>query len=309
MLSANRIGEKYEILDVLGRGAMGTVYSGRDVRTGRRVAIKALHVRGALDPADPGVRRFDQEARIAGSLDSEHVVRLLDIDRDPETDAPFLVMELLAGEDLERSIERRGTLPVDLALGIAAQACLGLEAAHAAGVVHRDIKPGNLFLSLHDRGHVVVKILDFGLAKIRRTPPERFDGAARAGLSPPQVSLTTSGRMVGSPLYMSPEQVDGSTGIDARTDVFSLGLTLYTMLAGAPPQRGKSLVEMIHRALHEQVPPVHEVAPSVPARVSALVTRATRLAREDRFPGAAAMREAIQALLPAGFTLRAEMLR
>ena len=146
-MSDNLIGRKYEIVEVLGRGGMGTVYAGKHVRTGRRVAIKLMHDGGTLEADHPDLLRFEQEARIAGSLESPHIAQIIDIDRDPETDAPFLVMELLKGEDLQTLLDRVGPLPVEVALCIVMQACLGLEAAHVAGVVHRDIKPSNLFLA------------------------------------------------------------------------------------------------------------------------------------------------------------------
>lgn len=299
-----RIGENYEIAEVLGRGAMGTVYSGTDLRTGRKVAIKSLQIQGGFGPEDPDLQRFEQEARIAGSLSSPHIAHVLDIGREPETDAPFLVMEHLVGEDIEAAIERVGPLPVDVALSIAEQACAGLEAAHSAGVVHRDIKPANLFLSRADDGRIMVKILDFGIAKIRRLPP---DAAAAGALTAPQVSLTATGQILGSPLYMSPEQVDGTTGVDARADVYSLGLTLYAMLTGAAPHRdAKSFVELLYAIQNVPTRPVREMAPWVPAEVEALVSRATMIDRDKRFFTIAAMHSAIRALVSENFALREE---
>jgi serine/threonine protein kinase len=304
-MTESLVGGKYEIDRVLGRGAMGTVYAARNVRTGRRVAIKSLNVPGAMAADDPDLLRLEQEARIAGSLESQHVAPVLDIDRDPESGAPFLVMELLDGEDLDALLERVGPLSPDTALRIAAQACLGLDAAHAAGVVHRDIKPANLFLARREGGEVVVKILDFGLAKIRRLPPDR----AVAGLAAPAVSITATGQMLGSPLFMSPEQVEGSDRVDARSDVFSMGATLYAMLTGAAPHAAtKSFVELLHRLTTEPPRPAREVAPWLPAGVAALVDRATRLPQGERFESAAALREAILALLPGGAALRQDML-
>jgi serine/threonine protein kinase len=302
------IGDKYELSHVLGRGAMGTVYAAKNLLTGRRVAIKSLHVGGVLDPQDPDLLRFQQEARIAGSLESEHVAQVLDIERDPATGLPFLVMELLRGEDLQALLERIGPLPVDVALRIAAQACAGLEAAHGAAVVHRDIKPGNLFLARQKAGAVVVKILDFGMAKIRRGQ-DVSASAASGFLQAPQASMTETGQILGSPLYMSPEQVDGTKHVDARSDVFSLGVTLYAMLVGKPPHADvKSFVLLLQAIATKPVPPLGSVAPWVLPEVAALIERATRLDRNERFPSVAAMREAIQSLLSGGTALREEML-
>jgi serine/threonine protein kinase len=302
------IGDKYELSHVLGRGAMGAVYAAKNLRTGRRVAIKTLQVAGVLDPQDPDLRRFEQEARIAGSLESEHVAQVLDIERDPTNGLPFLVMELLRGEDLQALLDRVGPLPVDAALRIAAQAAQGLEAAHRAGVVHRDIKPGNLFLARRTAGEVVVKILDFGLAKIRPRP-DASASAASGHLAAPQVPMTETGQILGSPLYMSPEQVDGTKHVDARSDVFSLGITIYAMLCGKPPHADqKSFTLLLQDIVTKPVPPLGSVAPWVDPQVSALVERATRLDRDERFPSVTAMREAIQPLLAEGAPLREEML-
>jgi len=294
---------------LLGQGTMGTVYAAKDLRTGRRVAIKSLHLRGALDPKDPDLLRFQQEARIAGALDSQHVVEVLDVELDPPSGAPYLVMELLRGEDLQSLLDRVGPLPVKTASRIAAQACAGLVAAHAAGVVHRDIKPGNLFLARREAGQIVVKIVDFGIAKIRRLPPDAVTGAASGALVAPQVSMTESGQLLGSPLYMSPEQVEGTKGIDARSDVFSLGVTLFAMLAGKPPHADvKGFALLLSRISTEPVPSIRGAAPGVGPEVAALIERATRLPREERFAGAAEMLEAMQPLLSGSTALREEML-
>ncbi|MRG95746.1 serine/threonine-protein kinase [Polyangium spumosum] len=301
-----RIGDHYQLSAVLGRGAMGTVYAAKDLRTGKRVALKALHVRGFLDPRDPDVLRFEQEARIAGSLASEHIAQVFDIERDPETEAPFLVMELLRGEDLQSLLDRVGPLSVDVALRIAAQAARGLAAAHAAGVVHRDVKPGNLYLARQHGGEIVVKVLDFGIAKIRRLP---VDLSAGAGLTAPQASMTATGQLLGSPLYMSPEQVDGAKGLDARSDVFSLAVTLYAMLAGRPPHADvKSFPMLLTRISTTPMPRIRAAAPWVSPEVEALLDHAAQLDREARFPNAAGLLDAIEPLLPAGAALREELL-
>ncbi|UQA60907.1 serine/threonine-protein kinase [Polyangium aurulentum] len=303
------IGDKYELSRVLGRGAVGVVYAAKNLRTGRRVAIKSLQVRGVLDPQDPDLLRFEQEARIAGSLESQHIAQVLDIERDPATGLPFLVMELLRGEDLQALLDRVGPLPVDVALRIATQACAGLDAAHGAGVVHRDIKPGNLFLARREGGEVVVKILDFGIAKIRRLPPDASASAASGILAAPQESMTETGQLLGSPLYMSPEQVAGAKDIDARSDVFSLGVTLYAMVCGKAPHAGiKSFASLLQHLETTPPPPLREVAPWVPPEIAALVERATRIDRGERIPSAAALLESMAPFLSGGTALREDML-
>ncbi|WP_170319571.1 serine/threonine-protein kinase [Polyangium spumosum] len=295
----------YEIVRVLGQGGMGTVYEARSTKTGRPVAIKWLHVRPFASD-DPDLLRFEQEARIAGSLDSPHVAGAIAVDRDPETGVPFQVMELLDGEDVRSLIARAGPLRPEIALRIVGQACEGLAAAHAVSVIHRDIKPENLFLARGGDGEVTVKLLDFGVAKIRRTPEAAGEGGA---LTAPAVSMTQSGQVIGTPLYMAPEQIENAKQVDARCDVYSMGVTLYAMLAGAPPHAHvKSLVELLYAITTQPPPPLAEVAPWVRAEVVRFVERAMAQAREDRFPSVEAMREALRPLLPEGVSLRQEAL-
>ena len=295
----------YEIVRVLGQGGMGTVYEARSTKTGRRVAIKWLHVR-PFAPDDPDLLRFEQEARIAGSLDSPHVVAALAVDHDPESGVPFQVMELLDGEDVRALLGRVGPLRPDVALRILAQACEGLAAAHAVSVIHRDIKPENLFLARGGDGEVTVKLLDFGVAKIRRTPEAVGEGGA---LTAPAVSMTQSGQVIGTPLYMAPEQIENPKKVDARCDVYSMGVTLYAMLAGAPPHAHvKSLVELLYAITTQPPPPLAESAPWVPAEIARFVEKATAHARENRFPSVEAMRDALRPLLHEGVSLRQEAL-
>ncbi len=291
----------YEIVRVLGQGGMGTVYEARSAKTGRHVAIKWLHVR-PFAPDDPDLLRFEQEARIAGALDSPHVVAVDAVARDPETGVPFQVMELLEGEDVRTLLGRVGPLRPDVALRILGQACEGLAAAHAASVIHRDIKPENLFLARREGGEVVVKLLDFGVAKIRRTPEAAGDGGA---LTAPAISMTQSGQVLGTPLYMAPEQIDKPKQVDARCDVYSMGVTLYAMLAGAPPHASvKSIVELLYAITTKLPPPLGEAAPWVSDEIVTFVEKAMAHAREDRFGSVKAMLEAIQPLVPEGVSLR-----
>jgi len=301
-----QLGDKYQLSAILGQGATGTVYAAKNVRSQRRVAIKSLHLRPGLDPGSPELLRFEQEARIAGAIESSHIAQVLDIEHDPATNLPFLVMELLRGEDLQSLLNRVGPLPADVALRITAQACAGLAAAHAARVIHRDIKPANIFLAKQEKGRIVVKILDFGIAKIRR---QQDMSTSSQGLSAPAVSMTETGQMLGSPLFMSPEQVDGTRHVDERSDLFSLGVTLFTMLAGkAPHAEVKSLPMLLNRLVNLPPPPIRTLAHWVAPQVETFVQKASAFHRDDRFSTANDMLAALETILPNGTDLQEDML-
>ncbi len=215
------LGGKYVVEYEIARGGMGRVVAARHVKLGRRVAIKTIHKALVGDP--DVLRRFDREARAVASLHSKHVVRVLDIETTDDGE-PFIVMELLHGADLGALVKRNGPLPVKDAVRYALDACDALTEAHAAGIVHRDIKPGNIFLTESD-AEPVLKVLDFGLAKA--LPGASYEGADHTAAS-------LSGSIVGSPPFMSPEQIQGFP-VDARTDVWSLGATLHHLLYGQAP--------------------------------------------------------------------------
>src|SRR4051794_6908329 len=197
---------------------MGSVYEAEHTATGRRVAVKVITA-ADLTRDSTVVTRFQREARAAGAIDTQHITQVLDAGVDSADGRPFLVMEYMTGEDLQHVIKRIGPLSPDVALRVVAQACLGLQKAHEAHVVHRDIKPANLFLAKRDAGEIIVKLLDFGIAKVKM---EQAQGNAD------DAGLTKTGSMIGSPLYMSPEQARGDVkNIDHRTDIWSMGIVLY----------------------------------------------------------------------------------
>ncbi len=208
------IGGKFRIERELGRGGMGTVYAASHLTLGTPVALKFLNA-SYLDNAQV-VERFLREARSAARLHGEHVCRVLDADR--EGQVPYIVMELLAGTDLAKLV-RRGRLGHLAAADYVAQACVGLAEAHAANLVHRDLKPGNLFLATRSDGSSVVKVLDFGVAKSTRAQ---------------DFSLTQTSNVIGSPGYMSPEQLRSSKVVDARSDIWALGVILFELVMGRP---------------------------------------------------------------------------
>lgn len=205
--------ERYRIVRGIKAGAMGAVHEARDERTNSPCALKTM-LPGVLDD-ETARNRFEQEARITGDIRSDHIVRVTDAGVDEETGMPFLVMELLQGEEIGSLIKKRGHIPIDEALLYLTQVALALDKAHAASIVHRDLKPGNLFLTQRDDGSPCVKILDFGIAKL---------------MSEGQTHATQT---VGTPMYMAPEQIIGKSAlIGAPTDILSLAHITYTMLVG-----------------------------------------------------------------------------
>lgn len=289
-----KLGGKYTIDRLIGEGGMGAVYEGHHAGTGRRVAVKVITGDVAKNPKL--AQRFEVEAQAAGTIASDHVVQVLDVGHD-ERGAPFMVMEHLAGEDVEGLLARVSALAPEAAVKIAVQACLGLGSAHARGIVHRDVKPGNLFLCARDGGGITVKLLDFGIAKIT--------GEVSAG-----AKLTRTGAILGSPIYMSPEQARTVHHIDHRTDLWSLGIVLYEMLAGhAPHHDVEALGELILAICSRPVPPLRSVAPWVDPRLAAAVERALVIDPAGRYQSAGEMATVLRTFLPGGSAeLTADML-
>jgi serine/threonine-protein kinase len=281
---------KYQLVQKLGEGGMGAVYEARHRGTGRRVAVKLIA--GASLAKNPEVvGRFQREAMASGAIESQYIAQVLDTGIDPPTGSPYTVMELLVGEDLEHAIRRIGPLPPDLALRIILQACLGLKKAHESGVVHRDIKPANLFLAKREDGDIVVKLLDFGIAKVKQ---DQLSSSENAG-------LTRTGAMLGSPLYMSPEQARGKKDIDHRTDIWSLGVVLYEALSGTTPHgHVDTLGELILQICSTPPRHVQELAPWTPTAVAGIVHKALALDPAQRYASTADMIAAIRAELPSG---------
>ena len=297
-LLGETIDRKYKLVGLLGEGGMGSVYEALHTGTSRRVAVKLIRP-DKLAPGSTARSRFRREARAAGAIQSPHIVEILDSGTDAATGHLYLVMEHLDGQDLKHLLDGTSRLPYDVALRIAGQALVGLVKAHAAGVVHRDIKPANLFLARQEEGAVVVKVLDFGVAKLR---PDPLRG-------PETMSLTDTGGILGSPVYMSPEQVQSSRDVDVRTDVWSVGCVLYAAITGhAPHQHIDSLGRLVLAICGTPAPPVRDVVPGVPEEVAAVVHHALAIDPAERTPSAAAMLEAIRALLPSGLAIREEML-
>jgi serine/threonine protein kinase len=292
------IDEKYRIVRVLGEGGMGAVYEAEHLVTGRRVALKVI-VSQLLAREAGIVTRFQREARASGAIDSQYVVQVLDSGVDAATQNPYLVMEYLAGEDLSQLIHRLGVLSPDLALRVIAQACLGLQRAHDAGIIHRDIKSANTYLARRDNGEIVTKLLDFGIAKVRADP------FAEGG----DHKLTRTGSMIGSPLYMSPEQARGSKSLDHRADLWSLGVAMYEALAGSTPNHHcETIGNLIVSLCSEDAEPIQNRAPWVSSEIAVVVHKALAREVEKRFSTAAEMYDAIVAITGPSITIREDML-
>ena len=277
---------------------MGYVYEAQHVGTGRRVALKVISTDDLTKNASL-VARFHREAKAAGAIDTQHICQVLDTGTDPGSGLPFMVMEYMTGEDVQQLFERLGTLGPELSLKIIAQACLGLAKAHDAGVVHRDIKPANLFLTERDGGEVMVKLLDFGIAKVKMEQSSSMENAG----------LTRTGSILGSPLYMSPEQARGAKTIDHRADIYSLGVVLYQALAGRTPWHHiEALGELILSICNDSPAPVQDHAPWVPREVAAVVHKMLQTNPKDRYQNAHEVYEACKALLPSGTAIEKSML-
>ncbi len=269
---------KYEVTRLLGKGGMGAVYEVLHTGTHRRLALKVIDA-GEAAKHKALVVRLQREARAARAIDSPNILQVLDAATHAAAHAPYLVMELLEGEDLQEMLNRVGVVCPDVVVRMVAQAAIGLGKAHEALVVHRDIKPANIYLARQRDGELVVKILDFGIAKLKQDELSQLEG-----------SLTRTGSVLGSPLYMSPEQARGAKTIDHRADLWSLGVVAYQLLTGRTPyQEIDALGELILAICSELPPCVQDFAPWVDIPVAATVHRALSLDAGERFQTAAAM--------------------
>jgi len=265
---------KYVVANRIGGGGMGAVFEAVHLRLRRPVALKFLHPTSSRRAES--YHRFEREARAMGQLRSPHAVRILDVDITPNG-LPYMVMDLLEGTDLEYQLQRRAErFPIAEAVDYVSQACAAMAEAHALGIVHRDLKPSNLFLCRDGRGNVTLKVLDFGISK----------WMADEG------RVTTTHVSMGTPLYMSPEQVRSAKHVDGRTDIWSLGVILYELLAGQPPFVGTPTA-VIAGVVADAVPSLCERRPEVPKELEAAILRALAKDPEDRYPDVRAMAEAL----------------
>ena len=271
------LGGKYELVRLLGEGGMAFVFEANHLKLHQRVAIKLLAPEFARD--DELVTRFEREARAVARLTTKHVVRVTDVDVTADH-LPYMVMEFLDGRDLDAELQARRQLPLDESVDIILQACSGMLDAHANGIIHRDLKPANLFLANEEDGADttrIVKILDFGISKM-------------IGES---TKLTSAGAVIGTVLYMSPEQVRAESNLDVRADVWSLGVILFELLAGRAPFEGSS-AQIAAKIVSTDAPDLRTLA-DVPEGFALTVRRMLDRDRTRRF---ASLREVIEALSP-----------
>ncbi|HYP97796.1 MAG TPA: serine/threonine-protein kinase [Polyangiaceae bacterium] len=273
------VGGKYRIDRIIGRGGMGAVFQATNLAIGKRVALKFLDHEAAQNRE--ACLRFQREAEAAGMAESAHIVQIFD---SGVTDGglPFLVMELLTGEDLRARLRREGRLSVPAALRIVGQVLRALLRAHEAGIVHRDLKPDNVFLCARDDDPSFVKLVDFGISKVAHSRPAD--------------TLTRRGTVLGTAFYMSPEQAQSFADIDGRTDLFSVGAILFEMLAGKPPHVAPTYEAVLIAICTHDAVDVRTLAPEVPAPVAALVAHALQRERDQRFQSAREFLNAISEL-------------
>jgi serine/threonine-protein kinase len=264
---------RYVVDRLLGKGGMSTVWRAVHAELGGEVAIKVLApeaVRG-----DEELERFFREAKVSAQLNHDHVVKVIDYARDPEVGS-YIVMELLNGRSLDRVLTAEGPLEEGRSLALALQITDALIAAHANGIIHRDLKPANIFVT-RTLGTEVVKVVDFGIAKLPSS----------------DVSLTRPGEIFGTPLYMSPEQWDHKP-ITEASDIYSLGVVLYEMLAGKPPINGKAVTQLLVNVATTEPPPISSHRPSISADLDAIVQRCLRKRPNERFASMRDLRDALE---------------
>ncbi len=275
------VADKYRIERLVGSGGMAWVFEATHTLLLQRVAIKVLRVDPCADNAE-ATARFDREARLAAKISGDATARIIDVGT-LDDGSPFLVMEYLEGRNLEALLEGRPPLPVATAIDYALQACEGLAETHAAGIVHRDLKPSNLFVVHGPDGSQRVKLLDFGISKFEALKDE--------------ASVTATRALVGSPVYMSPEQMRSSRRVDRRTDIWSMGIILYELLTGRSPFHAATLPRICARVLDERPAAPRSLRPEIPRGLDAAVLRCLEKEPSRRFQTVA---ELARALAPFG---------
>jgi serine/threonine protein kinase len=272
---------RYRVTGVIAAGGMGVVYDGLQVALGRRVAIKCLHPRYATDAS--AIARFQNEAMVSGSFGHPHIVEVFDLGWLDDERAPFLVMERLDGETLGQRLQREKRLGPGLVVALARQVLSALVATHARGILHRDLKPDNVYLVPTHDGGARAKVLDFGLSKAMA----RGDASMR---------LTRSGIVMGTPSYMPPEQATGEPDLDARVDLYSLGMILYECLTGRLPYTARTPAALMIEIRRARPPSPRLVRPEVPSALDAAVMKAIAPDRAHRFGDALEMQRCLAAL-------------
>jgi serine/threonine protein kinase len=275
---------KYRVERVLGAGAMGVVVAARHLQLETQVALKFLLP--AMMGHPEAMARFAREARAAVRIKSEHVARVLDVGT-LDTGAPYIVMEFLEGIDLAKWLQTKGPLPVEQAAEFLLQVCEAVAEAHSLGIVHRDLKPANLFCIRRPDGVLSIKVLDFGISKV-----------ASLG-SASDAAMTQAAALMGSPLYMSPEQMQSSRDVDPRTDIWALGVVIYELLSGSLPFSGHTIPEICIKIATAQPPSLDQLAPHVPAGMRAVIGKCLQKNRDQRYYNVAELAQALAEFAPA----------
>jgi serine/threonine-protein kinase len=272
---------KYRIERVLGMGGMGMVVAARHVALDEPVAIKVL-LPEMLEEQE-AVARFLREARAAARIKSEHVARVSDVG-ELESGAPYMVMEYLDGQDLAAVLKARGPLPIEEAVDYVVQTCEAIAGAHALGIVHRDLKPSNLMLITKTDGSPCIKVLDFGISKFLSKDAS--------------MAMTRTAAILGSPLYMSPEQMTSARDVDGRADVWSIGTILYELLTGSPPFTASSLPGLAMLIATTPHRPMRDLRPEIPAGLDAVIVGCLAKQRDERFASVAELAAALAPFAP-----------
>jgi len=278
------VADKYRIDRLLGEGGMGFVFEALHLQLGHRVALKVLN--SAVMADREVVERFLREGRALARLSGEHIARVSDVGTLP-TGEPYMVMEFLEGRDLARELSARGPMPLEEVVEYIAQACEALAEAHVRGIVHRDLKPANLFLTQKLDGEPCVKVLDFGISKLIQD-----DGTIDSE------NITVTSSLVGTPKYMSPEQIQDSRNVDSRTDIWGLGTIFYELLTQTRPFAAPSLALVCVKILHEEIPAPSTIKAGLTPAVDAVIARCLKKAAAERFQNVGELVEALVALNP-----------
>ncbi|WP_437874748.1 serine/threonine-protein kinase [Sorangium sp. So ce513] len=281
---------KYRVESLLGRGAMGLVVAARHLVLDERVAIKVLLPKYVRDPAI--LQRFLREARAAVRIRSQHVVRVADVGT-LESGAPYMVMDHLDGRDLAAVLAESGPLQVPVAIELVLQVCEALAEAHAQGIVHRDVKPSNLFVTRNADGSPCVKVLDFGISKMTHAEDH---------------ALTQVGGVLGSPLYMSPEQLRSASDVDGRADVYSLGVVLFELLTGRTPFFARELAQLVYLVTQGEPQRPRALRPDIPEPLEQVILAAIARDRDRRFANIADLALALVPFAPPHTRAAAERL-
>jgi eukaryotic-like serine/threonine-protein kinase len=281
------LAQKYRVESMVGRGGMGVVLSARHVQLGQVVAIKLLTLPPDEDRRDEAIGRFLHEAQAAAKLQNDHVVRIYDVGQ-LDNGLPFMVMELLVGADLGTVLDERGALTEPEAVDYVLQACAGVAEAHRMGIVHRDLKPSNLFVTKRSDGLPLLKVLDFGISKQLTDPA--------SGEAVP--TFTNTRTLMGSPHYMSPEQVRDARRVDGRTDIWALGVILQELITDAPVFHGESFPGVCAAIVADPPMPVRTMRPDVSAALEAIIGRCLEKDAKLRFQSVAELQAALMPLAP-----------